>query len=175
MSGHAIIPCTERHLPAIGEILNEVILTSTSLYEYAPRSPTQIADWFAKRRDGNWPVLGIESVDGTLAGFATYGPFRAFPGYKYTVEHSVYVAKSHRGQGIGATLMRALIAAAEAQQLHVMVGVIDSANEESIRFHRGFGFTPCGTIRHAGRKFGRWLDVEFHQLILRTPEVPTEA
>jgi phosphinothricin acetyltransferase len=174
MSDRPIIPCTERHLPAIGEILNDVILTSTSLYEYAPRTPAQMADWYQRRIAGNFPVLGIESAEGALAGFATYGPFRTFPGYKYTIEHSLYVEKSHRGQGIGKALLRALIADAEARQFHVMVGVIDAVNEESIRFHRAFGFTLCGAIRQAGYKFGRWLDVEFHQLILRTPAIPTE-
>lgn len=170
-----IIACTERHLPDIRAILNDAILNSTAIYDYAPRTPAQIADWFERRRAGNFPVLGVEAADGSLAGFATYGPFRIFPAYKYTVEHSLYVAEAQRGQGIGHALMRALIAAAEAQQFHVMIGVIDSANAGSIRFHRAFGFTPCGTIRQAAYKFGRWLDVEFHQLILRTPAVPTEG
>jgi phosphinothricin acetyltransferase len=175
MNAAPIIACTERHLPVIGDILNDAILHSAALYDYAPRTPGQIADWFQRRIAGNFPVIGIESAHGELAGFATYGPFRAFPGYKYTVEHSVYVAESHRGQGIGARLMRALIADAEARQFHVIVGVIDSANEASVRFHRAHGFAPCGTIREVGYKFGRWLDIEFYQLILRTPDAPVEG
>jgi L-amino acid N-acyltransferase YncA len=111
-------------------------------------------------------VLGIETADGALAGFATYGPFRPHFGFRHTVEHSVYVTQSHRGQGIGHALMQALIDHARAQKLHVMIGAIDAANAASIRFHRAFGFTPCGTIREAGQKFGRWLDAEFYQLIL---------
>jgi L-amino acid N-acyltransferase len=170
-----VIACTERHLPAIREILNDAILHSTAIYDYAPRTPAMIARWFEHKQEGNFPVLGVEADDGSLAGFATYGPFRAFPAYKYTVEHSVYVANSQRGQGIGTALLRALIDAAQTQQLHVMIGVIDSANEDSVRFHRAFGFTPCGTIRQVAFKFGRWLDVEFHQLILRTPDAPLEG
>jgi phosphinothricin acetyltransferase len=169
------IACTERHLPAIADILNGAILHTTAIYEDAPRTPAQIAQWFAFKQENNFPVLGIESASGTLAGFATYSPFRPHFGYRYAVEHSVYVSETCRGQGIGKLLMRALIADAEARQFHTIVGFIDAANKESIRFHRAFGFTHAGTIRQAGYKFGRWLDVEFHQLLLRTPATPIEG
>jgi len=170
-----IIACTQRHLPDIAGILNDAILNSTAIYEYAPRTPGMIEEWFARRRDGHFPVLGIEATDGSLAGFGTYGPFRGFSAYKYTVEHSLYVAQSHRGQGIGSALLRALIDDAGARQFHTMVGVIDSGNEDSIRFHRAFGFTLAGTLRQSAYKFGRWLDVEFHQLILQTPDAPMDG
>ncbi len=62
--------------------------------------------WFArKKKAGGFPVIGMETA-GTLLGFATYGTFRARAAYKYTVEHSVYVHKDHRGRGIGMALMR---------------------------------------------------------------------
>ncbi|HEX4138998.1 MAG TPA: GNAT family N-acetyltransferase [Candidatus Methylacidiphilales bacterium] len=163
----AVVPCTERHLPAIRDILNDAILHTTALYEDEPRTPEQVAAWFAHKQKENLPLLGIESAAGTLAGFATYGPFRPHYGYRFAVEHSVYVAEAHRGQGIGHALLRALIDTARARQLHVMIGVIDAANAASIRFHRAHGFEPCGTLRQAGYKFNRWLDVEFLQLILR--------
>ncbi len=162
-----VIDCTERHLPAIRDILNEAILHTTALWDEEPRTLESIAQWFEHRQRGGFPVLGIEAADGTLAGYATYGTFRTQCGYRFTVEHSVYVEKSHRGQGIGTALMRALIDTARAGEIHTLVGVIDAANHDSIRFHRAFGFVPCGTIREAGRKFGRWLDLEFYQLILR--------
>jgi phosphinothricin acetyltransferase len=162
-----VIACTERHLPSIRDILNDAILHTTALWDEEPRTPENIAQWFEARQRGNFPVLGIESADGTLAGFATYGPFRTQCGYRFTVEHSVYVEKSRRGQGIGHTLMEALIATARANGIHTLIGAIDAANEGSIRFHRAFGFTPCGTIHEAGYKFNRWLNLDFYQLILR--------
>ncbi len=164
-----VIACGERHLPAIREILNDAILNTTALWDEEPRTLDGVAQWFEHRKHGNFPILGIESADGMLAGFATYGPFRTQFGYRFTVEHSVYVEKSHRGQGIGKALMHALIDAARAGSVHTFVGAIDAANEESIRFHRAFGFTHCGTIRQAGYKFGRWLDLDFYQLILGQP------
>ena len=97
------------------------------------------------------------------------GPFARSRPYKYTVEHSVYVDARFRGRGLGKILLKEIIAAAQRQNYHNLIGVIDSANTVSVRLHEAFGFACCGTIRHAGFKFGRWLDVLFYQLILLTP------
>ncbi len=91
------------------------------------------------------------------------------------MEHSVYVHPEKRGRGVGKALLRELIGAAAAQDYHVLVGGIDAANAASIALHAGLGFTRCGTIRQAGFKFGRWLDLEFHQLILATPACPADG
>jgi phosphinothricin acetyltransferase len=108
-------------------------------------------------------------------GFASYGPFRAWPAYKYSVEHSVYVDARFRRRGIGCLLLERLIEAAQSQDYHVLVGAIDAANRESIALHQRLGFTHCGTIRQAGFKFGRWLDLAFYQLILATPSQPMDG
>ena len=170
------VHCTRvRHGDAILDIFNDAILHSTALYEYQPRTPQRIDDWFAAKAQGRFPVLGIENDDGTLAGFGSYGTFRAFPAYKYTVEHSVYVHRSHRGRGVGRALMSQLIDAAHAQDYHVMVGAIDMDNQASIALHTRLGFTHAGTIRQAGVKFGRWLDVGFYQRTLATPLQPVDG
>lgn len=170
------VSCTyDRHAPAILEIFNEAILHSTALYDYRPRTAESMVAWFNARTAGNFPVVGLEDESGKLMGFATYGTFRAFPAYKYSVEHSIYVDKSHRGKGCGALLMQSLIDAARLQQLHVMVGGIDAENAPSIALHRKFGFQHAGTIRQAGFKFGRWLDLAYFQLILETPQHPVEG
>ena len=165
----------ERHASAILAILNEAIVTSTALYDYVPREPAAMEAWFQSKRDGNFPVIVAEAEDGTLAGFASYGIFRPYPGYKYSVEHSVYVEKSCQREGLGQKLMLELIEAAKRQNYHTMIGVIDSANAGSIRLHLELGFVHCATIREAGFKFGRWLDVEFYQLLLATPERPCDG
>ena len=175
MKPYPVIPCGERHLPAILAIWNDAILHSTAIYEYEPRTTGMVRQWFEQKQTADRPVLGIEDGEGRLAAFATYSPFRPFPAYKYTVEHSVYVDKTCRGQGMGKKLMLAVIEAAQARNLHVMVGAIDSANEGSIRLHRALGFTSCGVIRQAAFKFDRWLDLEFYQLILSTPEHPVDG
>ena len=170
------VHCTrERHGDAILDIFNDAILHSTALYEYQPRTPQRIDEWFAAKAQGGFPVLGIEDDDGTLAGFGSYGAFRAFPAYKYTVEHSVYVQQAYRGRGVGMALMSGLIDTARAQDCHVMVGVIDMDNQASIALHTRLGFMHAGTVRQAGFKFGRWLDVGFYQLTLATPLQPVDG
>lgn len=164
-----------RHADAILGILNEAIVNSTALYDYRPRPAASMDPWFEAKAAKNFPVIGLESDAGELMGFASYGTFRAWPAYKYSVEHSVYVEARHRGKGVGRRLLTAIIAEAEKQDYHVMIGGIDATNQVSIRLHESLGFTPCGVIRQAGFKFGRWLDLAFYQLILRTPAAPADG
>ena len=97
MSERIIVQCSyERHASAILDIFNEAIATSTALYDYSPRKPESMVGWFDAKRNGKFPVIGIEDQNGTLLGFGSYGTFRAWPAYKYSVEHSVYVHKNHR-------------------------------------------------------------------------------
>jgi phosphinothricin acetyltransferase len=108
-------------------------------------------------------------------GFGSYGAFRAWPAYKYTVEHSIYIDYRFRGRGLGRQLLEAIVDAAISQDYHVMVGGIDAANAVSIRLHERLGFTHCGTVAQAGFKFGRWLDLAFYQKILATPTAPVDG
>jgi L-amino acid N-acyltransferase len=154
---------------------HEPIVNSTALYDEKLRSPEMMEAWFEAKAKGNFPVLGVESDDGELMGFASYGTFRAWPAYKYSVEHSVYVDARFRGRGIGRRLIEEIIQAAREQDFHVLIGGIDATNAASIVLHERMGFTHCGTIRQAGFKFGRWLDLAFYQLILATPAMPTDG
>ena len=173
-----MVDCHEaEHAPAILAILNEAIVNSTALYDYHPRPLQAMSAWFAVKRAGHFPVLGWVDDQGELLGFASYGSFRAFPAYKYTVEHSVYVRADQRERGLGKRLLKALIEraqveTAEGQGVHTMVGCIDAANQASIALHTAMGFSHCGTVKQAGFKFGRWLDAAFYQLILPTPSRP---
>ncbi len=170
------VHCTfDRHASRILQIFNDAIVHSTALFDYKPRTPESMVGWFKAKEAGRFPVIGIESDDGELLGFASYGTFRAWPAYKYSVEHSVYVHKDHRGKGLGRKLMQALIAEAMKQDYHLMVGGIEAANAASIELHKSLGFTHGGTISQAGFKFGRWLDLSFYQLILATPANPVDG
>lgn len=167
-------PCTRQQLPEILEILNEAILYSTALYDYKPRTEKMMQSWFDTKDTNNFPIIGVFSVDGQLLGFGSYGTFRNWPAYKYTVEHSIYVHHEHRGKGIGNQLLDVLIQAATSQNYHVMVAGIDATNLTSIALHTKKGFHHAGTILQAGYKFGRWLDLAFYQLVLSTPMHPIE-
>ena len=168
--------CEEtRDSAVILSIFNEAIAHSTALYEYQPRTAQNMIQWFAEKREYNFPVLGAYDDDESLLGFATYGVFRSKPAYKYTIEHSIYIHQKYRSKGVGRVLLEQLIEHAKAQDYHCMIGAIDAANAASIHLHEQFGFTHAGTIEQAGFKFGEWLDLAFYQLLLDTPEHPVDG
>ncbi|HAP27412.1 MAG TPA: GNAT family N-acetyltransferase [Achromobacter sp.] len=174
--GATLVDCThERHADQILAIFNDAIATSTALYDYKPRPREAMDGWFKTKQQGGFPVVGLENAEGELMAFASYGTFRAFPAFKYSVEHSVYVDARFRGRGLGEAMMAILIERARANGVHVLVGGIDASNQGSIRLHEKLGFVHAGTIRQAGFKFGRWLDLAFYQLTLETPENPVDG
>jgi L-amino acid N-acyltransferase YncA len=170
-----LIRCDTAYSEPILAIFNEAIINSTALYDYKPRSLASMTAWFENKTKGNYPVIGAVTDTGALLGFTSYGPFRAHPAYKYTVEHSVYIAVEHRGKGLGKQLLQAIIRAARDQDYHALIGAIDSENAASIRLHRSCGFKQVGKLPEIGYKFGRWLDVDFYQLILDTPTQPSDG
>jgi L-amino acid N-acyltransferase YncA len=170
-----IISCDISYAAEVLDIFNDAIVNTTALYEYKPRTMETVRAWFESKVKGNYPVVGAVTADGELMGFGSYGPFRNFPAYKYTVEHSIYVASKFRWQGIGMGLLEAVIVRAREQNYHVLVGAIDSENSASIALHRKCGFQHAGTVRQVGFKFGRWLDLDLYQLILTTPVQPQDG
>jgi L-amino acid N-acyltransferase len=151
---------TEADVPAILAIYNDVLATSTAIFSEIPSTLEDRLQWFRSRRASGHPVL-VAADDTGVLGFATFGDFRSWPGYRHTVEHSVHVRTDARNRGIGGALMRVLLERAAAAGKHVMVAGVDAANVGSIRLHEGLGFARAGTLHHVGCKFGRWLDLTF--------------
>jgi len=166
-----IRPATEADLPAITAIFNEVIATSTAIYADDPVSLEDRASWFAQRQAAGYPVLVADDGDG-VAGLASFGDFRAWPGFRHTVEHSVHVRADARGRGLGSALVAALFDPARALGKHVMIAGVDAANDGSIRMHERLGFQRGAVLREVGRKFDRWLDLEFLQKFLGPARAP---
>jgi len=160
-------------LTAILKIYNEAILNTTAVYDYKPHTLEDRSSWYEKKVTDGFPVLVFEA-NNAVVGFATFGSFRAWPAYKYTIEHSVYVHKNHRGKHIGTALLKELIKIANTKGYATMVAGIDASNEGSRLMHDKLGFSQSGTIRKAGYKFGKWLDLVFYQYQLQGPEIPIE-
>jgi L-amino acid N-acyltransferase len=156
---------TERDLPALLEIYNDIILHTTAVYDYEPHTLEMRKAWFKTKEEQGFPVFVAEE-DGKILGFSSIGPFRAWAAYKYSVENSVYVASSERGKGIGKLLIPPLIEAAKQLKLHTIIAGIDASNEASIKLHKSFGFEEVAHFKEVGWKFGRWLDLKFLQLLL---------
>ena len=162
---------TEADLPGILAIHNEAVRNSSAIYTEQEATLDDRRAWFAARAAQGYPVLVAETpaenpANGSVLGYATFGDFRPWPGYRHTVEHSVYVHADARGRGLGAALLEPLLGLAAASGKHVMVAGIDAANVASIRLHERLGFQRVGTLREVGIKFGRWLDLLFMQRVL---------
>ena len=152
----------ESDLPGLLAIYNDVIATSTAVYSDSPATLEDRTQWHRARVASGYPVLVATDSSGVL-GFSTFGDFRSWPGYRFTVEHSVHVRAGCRGRGVGGELLQALFPLAAALGKHVMIAGVDGVNTASIRFHERHGFEQTGQLREVGRKFERWLDLVFLQ------------
>jgi L-amino acid N-acyltransferase YncA len=128
-----ITNAVESDIPAITAIYNDVIRTSTAIFNDAPVSVEDRVAWWKARVSQGYPVLIAKDERG-VAGFATFGDFRPWPGYRFTVEGTIHIAASTRRHGVGSALLKALVGRARAAGKHVMVAGVDSANIASLRF-----------------------------------------
>jgi len=154
---------TEADLPAILEIYNDAVANTTAIWNETLVDLANRRDWFAARQARGFPIL-VADEDGVVKGYASYGDWRAFEGFRHTVEHSVYVHREARGEGIGRLLMRELITRAASNGIHVMIACVEAGNAASIRLHERLGFRLTGTFSEVGIKFGRWLDLACMEL-----------
>jgi L-amino acid N-acyltransferase YncA len=145
-------------LPEILGIYNDVVQTTTAIYEDALSTLEERRAWFESRRKQGMPVLVGEEA-GEVIGFSSFGDWRPRWGYRFTVEHSVHIRADRRGRGHGRTLIEALFPLAVEMKMHVMIGHIDSAAAASIRLHEKLGFERVGYYREVAWKFDRWLDL----------------
>jgi len=154
---------TEADLPAICEIYNHAVVHTTAIWNDTLVDVDNRIEWLKARKARGFPVVVAEK-DGQVAGYASYGDWRAFDGYRHTVENSIYVDKDHRGLGIGEGLLRELVARAAKADIHVMIAAIETGNAVSIRLHEKLGFRIAGQFSEVGTKFGRWLDLTCMEL-----------
>lgn len=150
---------------AILDIVNHSILHSTALYDYTIRTYEQQRIILEEKINKKFPVI-VAEIAGEVIGFGMYSEFRFREAYQFTVEHSVYLDEKFQGKGIGKLLLARLIELAKTQKMHIMIGVIDSENQDSIAFHKKFGFKTVGVLNESGYKFDRWLNSVLVQLIL---------
>jgi L-amino acid N-acyltransferase len=161
-------------LQTILDIYNDAIINTTAVYDYKPHTLEMRQMWFDEKLEKNIPVL-VSEINGTVAGFTSYSPFRAWPAYKYSIEHSVYVHRDFRNQGIARKLLIELIESVRSKNVHTIIAGIDADNAASIHLHKQLGFEDAGYFREVGFKFGKWLNLRFLQLILNNNLQPTEG
>ena len=151
---------------AIAAIYNDAVENTTAIWNERTVDASDRAQWMRDRQARGYPVLVAIDASGAVAGYASFGDWRAFDGFRHTVEHSVYVRSDVRGAGVGRALMTELIARARGLGKHVMVGAVEAGNAASLALHRALGFERTGLMPEVGTKFGRWLDLAFVHLRL---------
>ena len=152
-------------LDAINAIYNDVLMGSTAIYADIPMSLPDREAWWQARRAAGFPTL-VAVEGGAIAGFASLGEFRAWPGYRYTVEGTLHVSAAHRRTGVGSLLLRELITAARAMGKHVLIAGVDSENVASLAFLERHGFERVGCLKAVGFKFGRFLNLHLLEYFL---------
>ncbi|MBR0902061.1 GNAT family N-acetyltransferase [Bradyrhizobium liaoningense] len=143
-------------------IYNYAAINTTAVWTDGPADLESRRAWIRARQQAGYPVL-VATKGRDVVGFASFGDFRPFPGYRHTVENSVYVDERHHRLGIGRGLLAALIDRANAMNKHAMIAGIDAANAGSIGLHGSLGFFEVARMPEVGCKFGRWLDLVFMQ------------
>ena len=155
-------PAAVADLPAILAIYNDAVVNTTAIWNDALVDLANRQAWFDGRVRQNYPVL-VAEAEATVVGYGSFGDFRAFDGYRFSVEHSVYVLEGARRRGVASALLDALIERARDLGKHVMIAGIAGDNLASLKLHAKRGFTETGRMPEVGFKFGRWLDLVFMQ------------
>jgi L-amino acid N-acyltransferase YncA len=154
----SIRPATTADIPAITRIYARAVAEGTASFEIDPPDEAEMTQRMRAILDGGLPYIAAER-GGVLVGYAYAGLYHRRPGYRYTLEDSIYVAQDAQRGGVGRNLLDNLLTRAEQLGYRQMIAVIgDSANAPSIGLHAAAGFEAVGTYRNVGFKFGRWLD-----------------
>ena len=158
---------TEADLPAIRDLYNALIATTTVAWRDAPSTLEEQADALAFRQAAGYPTLVADDA-GEVVGYTCCTTFRGdrFPGYRHTAELTVHVRGDRHGGGVGSRLIDELVDRSRAIGLHVLVAAVDADNDASIRFHERLGFEQVARMPEVGRKFDRWLTLVLLQRII---------
>jgi phosphinothricin acetyltransferase len=149
----------------IAFIFNHFIATSHATFEIDPVDDTEIAKRINECRVSGYPFL-VCYDEAELMGFAYGKRFKPRPAYVHSVEASVYVRPGNDERGIGTLLYTELLKLLGQSDFHAVIGGISLPNNASVRLHEKFGFEKVAHFREVGRKFDRWIDVGYWELLL---------
>lgn len=151
--GLTVRRATPADADVIARIYNQGIEDRIATFETRPRTAEDVAGWF----DGVHPVV-VAQHDGQVVGFASTSSYRPRECYAKIAEFSVYVARDHRGLGIGRQALMALIEDSAKAGLHKLVSRIFPENVASRAACRAAGFREVGVYKAHGQLEGIWKD-----------------
>jgi phosphinothricin acetyltransferase len=163
MNGILVRGATSGDLQALTDIYNHYVRTSPATFHLEPVSLEDRREWMGRYADVGPHRLLVATVGDAIAGYATSGKLREKPGYLTSIETTVYVHPDRQARGVGARLYAALFEALNGEDVHRAYAAIVLPNPASVALHERFGFAPVGMYREAGRKFGRYWDVQWFE------------
>jgi len=153
-----IRPAEPRDLAAITRIYAHAVRHGTASFELEPPDEAEVMRRYTALRDDGFPFI-VAEIEGEVSGYAYAGPYRTRPGYRFTVEDSIYIDPPMQRRGVGRALLERLLVESEKEGFRQMIAVIGDSNQTpSIALHEALGFRMVGTFEAVGFKFGRWLD-----------------
>ncbi len=155
---------TDSDTAALCAIYNHYIANGIATFEEQVLDTQTLRERIAQVCPG-LPWLVCEA-DGEVAGYAYASPWRTRSAYRFSVESTIYLDPRSTGRGLGTQLYEALLGALRAQSLHVVVSAIALPNPASVALHEKMGFEKVAHLKEVGRKFGRWIDVGYWELLL---------
>jgi phosphinothricin acetyltransferase len=156
----AVRPMSPGDWPAVERLYAEGIATRNATFETAP--PTW-EEFDAGRLTGH-RLVAVE--DGTVLGWAALSRVSVRECYAGVAEHSVYVAESRRGRGIGLALLSALVAGAEADGIWTIQTNVFPENGATVKLHERVGFRLVGRRERIAQLDGEWRDTLLLELRL---------
>lgn len=159
-----IRPAKEDDIESITHIYNQAIIRTTATFDTEPKKIDEMIQWF-NQHGSSHPVLVAENI--SVIGWASLSKWSERCAYDSTVELSFYVDEDHRGKGIGKMLLKEITHAGRNKKFHTIISRITQDNKISIKLHEDAGYKFTGTLFEAGKKFGKYLDVLFFQIIFK--------
>lgn len=151
-------------VPAIAAIYGQAVRASVATFDTTGPPESYWHDKLASHDTGHHVVV-VEDA-GSVVGYAHSSAFRPRPAYDRTRETSIYLAPEAVGRGLGRLAYSQLLALLRADRVHSALAVVALPNPASIALHESLGYELVGTLREVGRKFDRWIDTRWYQILL---------
>lgn len=159
-------PIRRRDVAAVAAIYNHYILETIVTFEEEAVSDKEMAKRVAEVQK-QYPFLVAVNGTGEVVGYAYATKWSARCAYRNSVETTVYLRDGEQGQGTGTRLLRALLDALRAQDMHTAIAGIALPNAASVALHEKMGFAKVAEFVQVGHKFGQWINVGYWQLLLK--------
>lgn len=152
----------------VAAIYRPAVEGTVATFEEVPPTAAEMAERMRSVLE-RLPWLVAEGADGVV-GYAYAAPHRSRPGYRWSVEISVYVDASRQGRGIGRALYAELLELLRRQAYVNAYAGITLPNPASVALHEAIGMRRIGVYEGVGHKFGAWRDVAWYGLRLADPD-----